>query len=404
MVTIDHNPEASGLKLAPQVVLLLDDDVRVLDVNRGLAGTNFESISASEQHSLHAQLHPDCDGRCRFNELWTKAWASLKGRDSVEWEVNDPELHRLLRLNLSTQPTPKSVKPDRRQRHKILTITDITKYRREYESLVQRQQELVDLLTEQVTKSLSSSDDETADVSDTGSRLVAGLIAQDESFGRQLIRAQENECKRIASELHDGISQTIGVLKYKLEASTAALARQNPDLDLKGFDEVVGEIKGLIDEIRRISNNLAPSILEDFGLQVALEILCKEFSARNSGVTVNCESRLDEGETLDLVKFAIYRIVQEALNNVTKHASATNVDVSLNSTVDGVRLVISDNGLGFDPEGKGTADSPRRGLGLRSMRERVAASAGTIEVRSAPGEGFEICAEWPRQKPEPSPK
>jgi len=394
MATINPSPTTSGPKLAPQVVLLLDDDVRVLNVNRGLAGTNFESISASEPRSLHSQLHPDCDGKCRFNEMWSKAWSSLKSRGCVEWEVDDSESSRLLRLNLATQPAPKSVEPDRRQKHKILTITDITKYRREYESLIERQQELINLLTERGAESQDQGSEVIDELDDTGSRLVARFVKQDESFGRKLILAQENECKRIASELHDGISQSIGVVKYKIEANMAVLARQNPGIDLSAFDEVVTEIKGLIDEVRRVSNNLAPSILEDFGLQVALEILCKEFSIQQAGVEVNFTTRLDEDETPHLVKFAIYRIVQEALNNVAKHASATRVDVSLSSAEQGVRLVISDNGVGIQMQVPENAPSGQPGLGLRSMRERVAATAGTIEVESAPGEGFTIRVEW----------
>jgi signal transduction histidine kinase len=396
VVITNANRTAPTPKLPPQVVLLLDDDMRVLDVNRGLAGTSFDSISADEQRSLHSQLHPNCGGNCQFNEMWIKAWSTLKSRGSIEWEVDDSELMRLLRLNLSTQPAQKNVQPDRRQLHKILTIKDITRYRREYESLVQRQRDLVKMLAEQGMSQVDPEADVTDFLSDTGSRLIAGFIDENHSFGRQLILAQENERKRIASELHDGISQTIGAVKFRLEASTARLAQQNPNVDLRDLREIVGEMKGVIEEIRRISNNLSPSILEGFGVQVALEILCKEFSTNGCGAQAKCTTRFDESETPEFVKTAIYRIVQEALNNVARHAFATRVDVSLNSTNEGVQLVISDDGAGVNLAEVANASKSYSGLGLRSIRERVAATGGKLTVESAPKNGFTISVAWPK--------
>ena len=394
VVNINIQSAISGPKRAPQIVLLLDNDVQVLSVNRGLAGKKFDSISATEQQTLHSQLHPDCDGKCRFNEMWSKAWESLNNRGSVEWEVDDPQLKRLLRLNLSAQPAAPSASPDRRQQHKILTITDITKYRREYELLVEEQQALVRLLMSEDDSPIDIAENRFDEAGDTGNRLMASLVKEDRSFGRQLILAQENERKRVASELHDGISQTIGVVKYNIEASAASLAKQYPDLDLSALDGAISDIRGLIEEIRRISNNLSPSVLEDFGVQVALEILCKEFTDQNENVTVNCKTCIDEGETPDLVKIAIYRITQEALNNVAKHASATQVDITLSSTNERVLLRVADNGVGVNLPEVDRASTGQTGFGLRNMRERATATGGSFTVRSAPEAGLEIRVEW----------
>jgi len=390
---IGSNPHAFGPKRPPQIVLLLDDEARVLRVNRSLAGSSFASISATEQQLLHLQLHPSCDGKCRFNKLWKKAWASLDNRDSIEWEVDDPELSRVLRLNLSKPPTQSTVTQDRRRRYPLLTITDVTKYRREYESLARKHQALVKLMLKWGAGPLESDvqvDDETGD---TGSHLMAGYVEKDRSFARQLILAQEDERKRIASDLHDGIAQSFGVVKYKIESSVARLSDQHPGLDVSVFDDAIEEIKSALEEIRRISNNLAPSILEDFGVSVALEWFSADFSAANRHVPVYCTARIDEGETPDLVKVAIYRVVQEALNNVARHASATRVDVSLEATDKGVSLIVTDNGTGFDPQEVGAAGG-RSGLGLRSMRERVEATGGTFHIEATPGKGVVLRAEW----------
>jgi signal transduction histidine kinase len=389
---VDIEKNIAGANRAPQVVILLDDEARVLNVNRGLAGKRFASIK-EDSANLHSQLHVGCDGRCRFNELWAKAWASLASRDSIEWEIDDPELECLLRLNLSRTPAPKNVASDRRKSNKLLTITDITKYRREYEQLLEQQRALVKLLMVPGTPDVDSRRGEFDEAGDTGNRLMAGYIKRESSFSRQLILAQEKERMRIASELHDGIAQTIGVVKYRLEDSIARLAEQNPDLDLSMFDGAIDDIKGLVDEVRRISANLAPTMLEDFGLHVALEWLCREFMAQHRNMLASCSISIDEAETPDLVRIAIYRVVQEAMNNIGKHAEATLVEVKLSSTDEAVTLSITDDGKGLDKDAQRPVDG-RTGLGMRSMRERVEATGGNFSMESRAGGGCVVLAQW----------
>ena len=394
--------QTPGPKWAPQIVVLLDDEARVLNVNRSLAGTSFDSISETAQLRIHSQLHPDCDGKCRFNEMWNKAWTSLKNRDSIEWEVDDPKISRLLRLNLSKSPVPIAIEQERRRRHKLLTITDITKYRREYELLVEQQQALIRLLMAQGLKSQNSAEPLFDEAGDTGNRLMAGYVKTERSLSRQLIQAQERERKRIASELHDGLAQTIGVVKYRIEDSVASLARLYPDIDLSIFDGTVDEIKHLVEEVRRISGNLSPSMLEDFGIQVALEWLCKEFKNQNRGLEVSCSMRIGEDDTSELIKVAIYRVVQEALNNITKHSSATNVGASLEQSNNVVELVISDNGCGFELKETQRGYDGNTGHGLRNMRERVEATGGTFDLESTPENGVVVRAKWTNEELEPN--
>lgn len=396
--------QASGPKWAPQIVVLLDDETRVLSVNRSLAGTNFESVSEATQQPVHAQFHPDCDGKCRFNDMWNKAWAGLESRDSIEWELDDPQLGKLFRLNLSRTPEPGDVANNRRERHVLLTITDITKYRREYESLVEQQQALIRLLMAQRLETGETGEQAFDDTGDTGNRLMAGYVKTERSLSRQLIQAQERERKRIASELHDGIAQSIGVVKYRIEDAVASFARENPDLDLSILEGTIADIKSLVDEVRRISSNLSPSMLEDFGIHVAMEWLCKEFKAQNRDLDVSCSVSIDESETPELVKVAIYRVAQEALQNITKHATATRVRTLLESSDGGVKLVITDNGSGFDPDDGQRGFDGKSGLGLRSMRERVDATGGEFELKAAPRKGVEVRVFWAAEDLDPSRK
>jgi len=386
--------QPSGPRWAPQIVVLLDDQMRVLRVNRSLAGTSFASIAESSNENLHSQFHPGCDGKCRFSEMWGKAWASLHSRDSVEWELRDSELDRLFRLNLSKTPEPRRAENERRKRNVLLTVTDITKYRREYESLVEQQQALIRLLMAQRLDAGALSEQPFDEQGDTGNRLMAGFMKTERSLSRQLIKAQEKERKRIASELHDGIAQSIGAVKYRIEGALASLERRYPDLDLTVLDGTIDDIKELVEEVRRISSNLSPSMLEDFGIHVALEWLCKEFKAQNRDVEMECLVSIDEGDTPELVKVAIYRVAQEALQNIAKHASATRVTATLELVDDSVKLLISDDGVGFDHQEPQPGYDGKSGLGLRSMRERVEATGGQFELKSAPQKGVEVTALW----------
>jgi signal transduction histidine kinase len=389
MATLSSSiPVVSGAQFAPQIVVLLDDEVRVLSVNQTLAGKSFPPISADSDAGLHAQLHPGCEKKCRLCETWAQAQQSFETRDIIEWEVNDAILGRLLRLNLTRPPTPQSVEINRRQQYVILTITDITKYRQKHQSLRDQQQALIRLLISRNARPADSPPEEFDETGDTGNRIMADVVKHEQSIAWQIVQAQENERRRVAQDLHDGLAQSIGVVKYKIESGIADIARKHPDLDLSVLDGAIEDTKNLVEEIRRISSNLAPSVLEDFGIQIGLEWLCRECT-----VTVRCVTNIDEAETPDLVKVAIYRVTQEALNNVAKHARATTVEVSLKANDEGVSLVVADDGVGLGPKKLSTIEKTS-GLGLRSMRERVEATGGRFTIAANGGSGVIVRAEW----------
>ena len=395
MTALPTEPTTAGARRASQVVVLLDGGARVLSVNTGLAGSGFLGLTENEHIELHDQLHPDCDGDCHFSDLWKTAWKSLAATDSVEWEIDDPVLGRLLRLNLARPPTSKDVEKDRRRRYALLTVTDITKHRREYESLIKRERTLMKLLREQGVDPAVSSNDDLEDSRVEDLRAVADYTRKYRAFNRQAILAQEMERKRIASELHDSLAQSAGVIKYSVEACVEQLTRLQPDLDLELLESVIDQTRSLVEEIRRISNNLAPSTLEDFGLCVALQSICDQFRSPGVDLQPVCDACIDESALPDIIRFTIYRVVQEALNNMAKHASATEARVELNMSGETLRLVVRDNGQGFDPASvQDPADENSRGAGLRNMRERVLATGGEYTLESSPGGGVRILATW----------
>lgn len=366
-----------GTRRVPQVVVLLDAEGRILSISSSLAGAAFSGLQSDIDAGLHEQLHRECTSDCRFNDLWKKAWRSLSSMDSVEWEVDDPVIERTLRMNLAKPPTADNVDVDRRRGHALLMMTDITRHRRDYELLVERERALLKMVEEQsANKSRSANDDDASH--NMG------------SLDRHLILAQEMERKRIASELHDGISQSAGVIKYNIEASIERLSRADPSLDLGLLEGVVDQTKSLLEEVRRISSNLAPSMLDDFGICVALRWLCDEFRSETCDIKPECSICVDESELPYEVKIAVFRVAQEALNNISKHASAGMVKVDLSMSGQALQLEVRDNGVGL----ASGSSSDQHGSGLRNMRERVESTGGEFAIESATGKGTVIRATW----------
>jgi len=211
----------------------------------------------------------------------------------------------------------------------------------------------------------------------------------------QLLVTQEQERKRIASELHDGIGQTMSAVKFYLE-STAALCRsgQAPP-GAEAIDKIVPKVQSAIDEVRRISMALRPSTLDDLGILATLGWFCREFQAIYGQLKLDLRLNITEEEIAEPIKTMIYRIVQEALNNVVKHAHASGASIHLAGSGDLIELLVSDDGIGFSQEAVAQRDG-RRGVGLSSMRERAESTGAVFHCLSGSPRGTRIQVSWPR--------
>ncbi len=207
-----------------------------------------------------------------------------------------------------------------------------------------------------------------------------------------VVSAQETERKRIARDLHDGVGQILSGVKFRLEALSGDPAARGAAP--RGILDVSSSLNKAIAEIRRVSENLMPSELENLGLAPALRTLCRDFKA--GGIRLELRiGQLPEKIAPDLA-LALFRVTQEALNNTAKHSRATRLSVSL-SVKGGVLLLnISDNGRGVSPGGSRPSG---RGLGLHSMRERAEAVGGSFELTSSPKTGTRITVRVPADPP-----
>ncbi len=215
------------------------------------------------------------------------------------------------------------------------------------------------------------------------------------SLSRQLLRAQEDERKRVARELHDGIGQSVTAIKFEVENVIRKMSVNVPSEHFEPMQSLLAVIRNVVEEVGQIAMDLRPSILDDLGVLSTIAWLCREFGKTHLHIGVERHLELEETEVSDDQKIVVFRILQEALNNVAKHSSADQVQVLLRKRNGGIELRVRDNGVGFDLETVNSAAGNRRGLGLASMKERSQLSGGSFSVRTQPGMGTVITASWP---------
>jgi PAS domain S-box-containing protein len=208
----------------------------------------------------------------------------------------------------------------------------------------------------------------------------------------RLISAQEEERKRISRELHDDLSQKLALLAFD---ASGLLAEPAPPAE-KMKEQLVtfrARVEQLAQDVRQISHQLHPSVLDDLGLSAALSELCEEFSAKEGIEVVFEPERLPKDLPVDIAS-CLYRVAQEALHNVFKHARASQARLRMSGSADGIHFSIHDNGIGFDSE----AGLSRPGIGVVSMKERVALLHGEYSIKSQPGKGTDISVFVPLSK------
>ena len=203
---------------------------------------------------------------------------------------------------------------------------------------------------------------------------------------KSFIEGEEKERQRLSRELHDGIGQYLVSVKMQLESLLY--------LDEKEVREQISKIRTdfdkIVDEIRRISNNLMPSVLEAFGIVFAIRNLCVETS-EHTGLKISLDFQGDFESLNKTIKTYIFRIAQEALNNTVKHARANRVELVLIRQKDDVLFKIRDNGKGFNLQEIKTGT----GYGMNNMRERVNLLNGSIDIDSHLNEGTQITINIP---------
>jgi len=215
-------------------------------------------------------------------------------------------------------------------------------------------------------------------------KLIEEEVQKKREIVKAIMEAQEKERREISAELHDNVNQILTTCKLFLE-----IARNNP-ADARFIDGCHQNIQIVIEEIRNISHNLTPYTLKDLGLAAALHDIVEKINQSGKlNIRLLAFQNLEEEEISQDIKLAVFRIIQEKISNVLKHARATELKITLTVFEGRIQVLLEDDGRGFDEK------SVKKGMGLNNIQNRVEYYKGTFRLKTAPGEGCELRIELP---------
>jgi signal transduction histidine kinase len=209
-----------------------------------------------------------------------------------------------------------------------------------------------------------------------------------------LMTMQETERKRIATDLHDSIGQSLSALRFGISVALDGVRSGHVDMASEMLGKLSEQVRLAIGEVRRIAMDLRPATLDDLGIVGTLSWFFREFRTIHPNLTLLTNVTLDEIDVAPALRTTIFRVVQEAVNNVVKHAKAKELRVDLGREGAEISLIVEDDGHGFnvaDPR----SNTSGSGMGLNGMRDRVEYSGGTFQCESEPNRGTTIVAKWP---------
>ena len=392
----------------PQLVIAMDHNARITRVNRTIETWGMGQVN--KVNGLYVSDFLKNSNNKYTDDTWTSNWPDIwnqiQNNNQVERVIEKKHIGKTFQYTLR-KIADYDVNND--QCYAVLIIDDISTRKDIEKSLKKHALNLENVVNER-----------TSELNQANEQLKHELSAQKQAkeelnklqecrlgLLRDLFCAQETERKRIAHELHDSIGQSLGATKFKIEE--LLINKQNLiDDENDQLTGLVGTIKDAIGEVRHIAMGLRPAMLDDLGALATLNWFCREFNNTYKKFKVNLSLDVDEADLSEHQKVVIFRIVQEAMNNVVKHGNATKIDLELSKSGSKMRLCISDNGCGFvymstlnniniNINESHEAPQPRCSFGLSSMRERAESTNGKFEIETRPDSGTSVMVTWENQ-------
>ena len=218
---------------------------------------------------------------------------------------------------------------------------------------------------------------------------------------QRLITVQEEERRSVARDLHDSLGSCLMAIKFGLESELDAAEKDQDPARTSRLEKLVGMVEEGFKETKRMQKQLRPPVLDDFGIVVAVQSLCRDFQVWYPSIHVETLIEIQEEDMPEGLKITIYRVLQEGLNNIAKHSGAKWALVALSNLDGAIHLIIKDKGKGFDFRQYKESRSESASMGIMGMRERTRLSGGTFSIDANEGKGTVIRASWPCRIPPP---
>lgn len=226
-------------------------------------------------------------------------------------------------------------------------------------------------------------------------RQLAELNALIKKTTRHSIEAMENDRKAMSKDVHDSIGSSLSAVKIMLEQLTSlsdAFSKEESAL----MDKIVGYLSDTIREAKRISHLMRPMALDDFGLGAAISETIRRFREFYPGIAVDFKNEVAQNGISEGIKTVLYRVVQEALENIGRHSGADHAEIELTESADRLFLTVRDNGCGFDMKKGAEEEWMLESFGIHSMKTRIELCNGTFQLESEPGRGTQVTASFPK--------
>ncbi len=381
----------------PEIICLLDGERRVRRINRTIERWGLGNVRDSVGCELHRLLHPHCSGRgCRLQRALRDGWdqAAGTGRTS-EVQFHDRELERTLTISLRHLAQRPGFAGADAAVQAVCLVADVTALSAAQEGLRSLNGQLegrVQARTEELTHANAELRDQVlrCEVAENRLRESRNELS---TLTVQLMHAQENERKSISRELHDAVGQSLSAIKYTLERSVHLLDHPERGNLADALELAVAHVHRTINDVRAISSSLRPRLLDDLGPVSAVRAFCREWGDVYPNVRIAVDMPLRDADIPRALGISVFRVVQEALNNVAKHAAAKSVKVSLDIRGGNLTVQVADDGVGFHVKSK--RGLRNRGSGWRGMRERAEHDGGRLTIDSAPARGTTLSVCWP---------
>lgn len=352
--------------LEHQAIVILDKNLKVIRVNKTIELWGWaEATKVQGTHILNL-ITPAIQNDS--SKEWVDEWCQLDTQSNAEWVSHNDKSGKVYRFSFFPNKNI-DVTDHGKACYAVMLITDITNQNNlSASNIPEKENDETDLI-----------------------RLSAYRLHQ---LANKLIQSQEDERKRVSSELHDGLGQILSALKYKVEFAAIEFKDKSKPIEAEEtLNDILENVTFALSELRRVSSNLRPSVLEDLGIILTLKWFAEEYNKIYTELNVEFKIDVKEIDIPDKNKHIIYRIVQESMNNIAKHSDAKNIRVYLTKSESGTFLQIKDDGSGFDLNK--IKQRKKAGIGLKTMEERAVSSGANFSMKSNASSGTVVQVSWP---------